>query len=81
MRPGYRSLVRFEGIEIDFGFELRLDDRFEASGISPGASGVGWLSLWASEQLPALQSGHHFELREGTRVIGTGTVLNHEEGQ
>lgn len=77
---GYRSLVRFEGSELDFGFELELEERLAGSGLLPGMSGEGWLSIWAGDILPVLRDGHRFELREGARVIGTGVVMasNHE---
>ena len=63
-------------LEIDFGFELTLEAPLDASGISPGASGVGQLSLWAGEELPALRVGQNLQIREGTRVIGTGNLLD-----
>jgi len=76
VRSGYRGLVRFEGSEIDFGFELTLEAPLDASGIPPGASGMGQLVIWAGEELPALRVGQHLQIREGTRVIGTGNLLD-----
>jgi translation elongation factor EF-Tu-like GTPase len=71
---GYRSLLRFEGTEVDFGFELELDPSLGSKGLAPGHSGEAKLSFW-SEQLPILMCSKRFELREGTRVIGYGNVL------
>jgi translation elongation factor EF-Tu-like GTPase len=72
---GYRSLLRFEGGEVDFGFEFELDPAVGPSGLSPGASGTGRISFWAVEELPSLLDGQRFELREGARVVGTGTIV------
>ncbi len=69
--PGYRSLVRFEGSEIDFGVELELD----SEAIGPGGSGVADLRFWATGDLPDLANKPRFELREGTRVVGLGEVV------
>lgn len=67
---GYRSLVRFDQYPVDFGFELEL-----AGGmVFPGATAVGILSVWASDALPLLGIGATFEMREGERVIGHGTI-------
>lgn len=70
---GYRSLLRFEGTEVDFGFELELDAEV-TNGLAPGDSGNARLSFWAAEELPSLSPGHKFEIREGTRVVGRGSV-------
>lgn len=72
VESGYRSLARFEGSTSDFGFELELD----AGRLLPGDSGIGRLSLWAAEELPELSAGQAFELREGSRAVGHGTVLD-----
>lgn len=69
--PGYRSLVRFEGSETDFGFELEPD----SDAIRPGGSGAAGLRFWATADLPDLSRSRHFELREGTRVVGRGEVV------
>jgi hypothetical protein len=74
MASGYRSAARFEGAEIEYGFELELD----AGRLAPGDAGTGRLSFWAVEELPELSAGQSFELREGARVIGQGTVLEAE---
>lgn len=74
IESGYRSLARFESSESDFGFELHLD----AGRLAPGESVTGRLMLWAVEELPALAAGLPFELREGTRVVGHGTVSESE---
>jgi hypothetical protein len=71
IESGYRSLARFEGSASDFGFELEL----EADRLAPGESGMGRLSFWAVEELPEFLAGQSFELREGSRVVGHGTVL------
>lgn len=69
---GYRSLARFEGTEVDLGFELEL----EAESLAPGERGTGRLSFWAVEEVPDLSVGQNFELREGARVVGQGTILD-----
>jgi hypothetical protein len=74
VRSGYRSLARFRGIG-DVGFELELDPPFAAEGVAPGGSGSGRFSFWAIDELPRLASGQEFELREGTKVVGQGVVL------
>lgn len=74
IESGYRSLARFEGSPSDFGFELEPD----ADRLAPGESGSGQLSFWAVEELPELAAGQSFELREGARVVGHGTVLGSE---
>jgi translation elongation factor EF-Tu-like GTPase len=71
IESGYRSLARFEVNEADFGFELELD----SERLAPGESGTGRLSFWAVEELPDLSAGQTFELREGTRTVGGGTIL------
>lgn len=73
---GYRSLLRFEGTAVDFGFELELDPELGAGGIAPGAAANAQLSLWAVKELPDLLPGQKFELREGSRVVGTGTIVD-----
>ncbi len=75
---GYRSLLRFDGSEVDFGFELELDPAVGSAGIPPGASGSGRVSFWAVEDLPSLFSGQRFEVREGARVVGRGTIVDPE---
>lgn len=76
MLSGYRSLLRFAGSTIDFGFELELDSRTTPNGIAPGSSGNGRLSFWAADELPTLVKGLPFEIREGQRVIGHGSVVD-----
>jgi translation elongation factor EF-Tu-like GTPase len=70
IRSGYWSLIRFDGTDVDFGCEL---ERGEPP-LAPGARGAALLSLWAVDELPALAAGQPFELREGTRVVGRGTI-------
>jgi hypothetical protein len=74
VESGFRSLARFEGSGPDFGFELELD----SDTLAPGESGTGRLSFWATEELPELMVGQVFELREGARVVGEGSVLGPE---
>ena len=71
---GYRSLLRFEGTEEDFGFELVLDPETKKVGLGPGDSGNARLKIWAAEELPGLSKGQRFEIREGNRVVGLGSV-------
>jgi translation elongation factor EF-Tu-like GTPase len=74
LRSGYRSLARFEGSDVDYGFELQLDDDAAA----PGQFAKGLMSFWAADQLPYLATETRFELREGSRIVGYGTVDNVE---
>ena len=62
------------GGNLDFGFELELDPKVGPGGLAPGASGAGRVSFWAMAELPSLFAGQRFELREGARVIGRGTI-------
>lgn len=75
LTSGYRSLLRFEGSDTDFGFELELDPDVADGALAPGTSGSAQLSFWATDQMPPLVPGRKFELREGTRVIGHGSIL------
>lgn len=70
LRSGYRSLICFENVNRDFGFELALD----ADSLAPGQSGSGTISFWAEEVLPPGLVGQRFEIREGTRVVGHGVI-------
>jgi translation elongation factor EF-Tu-like GTPase len=72
----YRSLLRFKGTETDFGFELELDPDLKTTGLAPGDSGNARLSFWAVEELPNLFPGQEFEIREGTRVVGHGSITH-----
>lgn len=76
IQSGYRSLLRFEGSDSDFGFEVELDSAVGVSGLAPGAAGTVRITFWAAERLPAVFAGKRFELREGARVVGSGTVLD-----
>lgn len=69
---GYRSLLRFRNLDIDFGFELTLQ-----SGISlaPGSTGSATISIWGTDDLPSIEPGLGFEIREGSVVVGHGEVL------
>lgn len=73
---GYRSLLRVEGTMMDFGFELELDPECSKHGLAPGTTGTGRLSVWAVEELPSLLRDQKFELRDGTRVVGRGIILD-----
>ena len=66
IKSGYRSLARFEGAPIDYGFELQL----EGDSLGSGSTSIGRLSFWAANELPALTRGVRFEIREGSKVIG-----------
>lgn len=70
IQSGYRSLARFGGADDDFGFELELEE----PPLVPNTDGRGLLSFWAVDKLPDLVIGERFELREGTRVVGHGTI-------
>ena len=72
MRSGYRSLIRFENIDVDYGFELNL----ATDSLAPGDSAIGTVSFWAVEDLPLLLPGQKFDVREGARVVGHGEVLS-----
>src|SRR5262249_25003818 len=76
LASGYRSLLRFEGSDMDFGFELELDTAITPNGLAPGSSGTGRLSFWAIKELPSLFAGQRFELREGTRIVGHGNIID-----
>jgi translation elongation factor EF-Tu-like GTPase len=71
---GYRSLLRFEGTGGDFGFELEFEPELRTRGLAPGDAGNARLSFWAVEELPSLLPGQKFEIREGTRVVGHGSI-------
>lgn len=71
---GYRSLLRFEGVGVDFGFELELDPEVETRRLAPGDTCNARLSIWAVEELPIVSVGGRFEILEGNRVVGHGNV-------
>lgn len=70
MASGYRSIVRFEGTDVDFGVELDL----LTGPLAPGGTGGADMRIWAADELAALSPGRSFELREGARVVGRGVV-------
>jgi len=70
MISGYRSLARLHDGR-DYGFELDLD----FGSLSPGERGPGQLSFWEVAELPELTEGQEFEVREGQKVVGWGTLL------
>jgi translation elongation factor EF-Tu-like GTPase len=73
---GYRSLLRFEAMETDFGFEITVTPSQSPAGIAPGFAGIGTLSFWTVDQLPAMFREQKFEMREGTRIVGSGEVVD-----
>jgi elongation factor Tu len=72
---GYRSLLRFEGAEVDFGFELEFDRGIGTGSLAPGETASVGVSFWATSELPSLHPGQKFEIREGTRIVGHGRVV------
>lgn len=76
LRSGYRSLLRLQGSDTDFGFELVLDEASGSEELKPGNAGTGCLSFWAADKLPNLAKGQQFEIREGTRIIGSGEIID-----
>jgi translation elongation factor EF-Tu-like GTPase len=76
VRPtGYRPLLRFDGSELTFGLlELLFDsDRW----VAPGERATGELRLGLPREVLATpQNGDRFEILEGSRVVGHGTVVN-----
>jgi translation elongation factor EF-Tu-like GTPase len=71
---GYRSLLRFEGTEGDFGFELELEPELRTNGLAPGESGNARLSFWAVDALPTMFPGLNIQIYEGTRLVGHGSI-------
>jgi translation elongation factor EF-Tu-like GTPase len=69
LRSGYRSLLRLQGCDTDFGFELVLDEVPGSEGLKPGNAGTGYLLFWAVDKL------QQFEIREGTQIIGSGEII------
>lgn len=76
LSSGYRSLLRLQGCDTDFGFELVLDEASGSEGPKPGDTATGSTSLWAVDHLPNLANGQQFEIREGMRVIGSGKIID-----
>jgi len=71
---GYRGLARFDAGELDYGFELTLDQ----PPLALGARGTGSLRLWAPGAETELVVGRRFEIREGAHVVGRGQITGHE---
>lgn len=71
IESGYRSLVRFDGGDADFGVEISI----ESGCLQPGARADARLSFWAGDELGELNRGRRFELREGARIVGVGEIL------
>jgi translation elongation factor EF-Tu-like GTPase len=71
---GYRALARFEASELDYGFELALDE----PPLAPGTEGTGVLRLWAPGAETELEVGARFEIREGAHVVGRGHITGCE---
>jgi hypothetical protein len=78
MLPGYRSLIRFQGGSGDYGFELQGEAGCGNDGIAPGSSKAARLSFWAVDELPPLLQGLRFEVREGSRIIGHGEIVDED---
>ena len=72
LEAGYRSLLRFDGIEKDFGAELSPD----SGSLWPGTNGNASVSVWAGKLLPPVCPGTTFEVREGGRIVGRGTIID-----
>jgi hypothetical protein len=75
IRSGYCSLIHFNSVDGDFGCELTIP----GDSLSPGGVAAVTATIWAGDQLPDLEDGTLFELREGGRVVGTGLVTNDPE--
>jgi len=75
LRSGYRSLLRREGEDLDIGFQLDLEEASRADGLAPGASATGVVSYLVADVPADLRVGQRFEIREGHRVVGRGTVV------
>jgi hypothetical protein len=73
MRSGYRGLVRF--IENDDGFDgLGAEVSLKREELRPGERcGVSFTFLFP-EHVPEIVPGMAFELLEGAKVIGRGTI-------
>ena len=71
---GYRSLLRFERTDVDYGFELTLDSEIAWEGIAPGSAGTARILFWTTDVLPRLLDGQMFEVREGAQIVGYGLV-------
>jgi hypothetical protein len=69
--PGYRGQVRFGGDDLDYGVLVELSD---TETLAPGQSCDVGLLFWASPAVGRLVAGREFELREGTRVAGRGSI-------
>jgi elongation factor Tu len=67
---GYRGLLRFEASDADFGAEVDIVSEV----LAPGQTDSVELTVWAGEDLPAVPPGTRFEVREGTRIVGHGTI-------
>ena len=73
---GYRSLLRFTGTTTDFGFEIDFEPAKDATEFLPGTTRLCRLSFWAVDLLPILSQEAKFEVREGSRIIGNGKIVN-----
>jgi hypothetical protein len=61
---------------MDYGFELVSFSQSGTQEIAPDSTEVCRMSFWAVDALPPLSSGLGFEIREGTRVVGHGRVID-----
>jgi translation elongation factor EF-Tu-like GTPase len=73
---GYRSLLRLADTQVDYGFELALDAAANLEGVAPGSSATATFSLWCAGSLPMLVKGQRFEIREGSKVVGLGEIVD-----
>jgi|1185.fasta_scaffold35428_3 elongation factor Tu len=73
LRSRYRSLIRFDNADADVGFQLTVD----GGELAPGSVGTGQVTFWAADFVESLSlsEGATFEIREGTRTVGRGTIL------
>jgi translation elongation factor EF-Tu-like GTPase len=68
------------GEELVYGSELRLDPGSEI--LAPGDIGLAEITLpFHDEPRPAIRPGASFELREGSRKVGAGKVLEIATGR
>ena len=70
MHSGYRGVARFaEGQQ--FGIELTFPSKLE-----PGDVGEVHGRVWAGDALPDFEPGQRFEVLEGPRIVGTGSLIS-----
>jgi hypothetical protein len=69
---GYRSLIRMDGTNQDFGMELDC-----TTDVQPGEIGPVVVTVWAGALFPPIQPGEGFEIREGPKVVARGTTRHY----